>query len=111
MRGVHVSSIVNEGIKTILNLFYFFLREDFTRTKKHTKSIKSVKNIKYVKATKNVKSITSIKSVKGTKSVKRVKSVKSTKRQTSDFLPLLRLFCFCSLAYFLYAFCACETFS
>ena len=29
-----MSSIVNEGIRTILNLF-FFLREDLTRTKKH----------------------------------------------------------------------------
>ena len=30
-----MSSIINEGIRTILNLF--FLREDFTRTKKHKK--------------------------------------------------------------------------
>ena len=34
---VTVSSIVNEGITAILNLFIFFVREDFTRTKKHKK--------------------------------------------------------------------------
>ena len=28
-----LSSIVNEGIRAILNLFIFFLQEDFTRTK------------------------------------------------------------------------------
>ena len=29
----HVSSIINEGIRVILNLLIFFLQEDFTRTK------------------------------------------------------------------------------
>ena len=33
LRGVHVSSIVNKGNRAILNLFFFFLQEDFTRTK------------------------------------------------------------------------------
>ena len=38
LRGVHVSSIANEFIKAILELFiFFFLREDFTRIKKHKK--------------------------------------------------------------------------
>ena len=31
--GVNVSSIVNEGIRALLNLFIFYLQEDFTRTK------------------------------------------------------------------------------
>ena len=45
MRGVHVSSIVNEGIRAILNLFIIFLREDFTHTKS-TKRIQANKNKK-----------------------------------------------------------------
>ena len=47
-RGV-ISSIVDEGIKTILNLFTFFLQEDFTRTKS-TKTTKSIKSLKTKKA-------------------------------------------------------------
>ena len=44
------SSIVNESIRTILNLFYFiFLREDYTRTKKHKKH----KNYKALKRKKH----------------------------------------------------------
>ena len=31
--GVHVSSVVNEAIRTILSLFIFFLQKDFERTK------------------------------------------------------------------------------
>ena len=45
VKGVHVSSIVNEGIKAILNLFIFFLQEDFTHTKS-TKLIQANKNKK-----------------------------------------------------------------
>ena len=39
------SSIVNEGIRALLNLFILFLQENFTRTKsaKSTKSIKITK--------------------------------------------------------------------
>ena len=47
LRGV-VSSIVNEGIRTNLNLFIiiiFFLQKDFTRTKS-TKCIQANKNKK-----------------------------------------------------------------
>ena len=47
MRGVHVSSIVNEGIRALLNFFIylFFSQEDFTRTKS-TKRIQANKNKK-----------------------------------------------------------------
>ena len=43
VEGVHVNSIVNEGIRAILNLL--FLREDFTHTKS-TKRIQVNKNKK-----------------------------------------------------------------
>ena len=33
LRGVPISSIVNEGIRAFLNLFIIFLQEDFTRRK------------------------------------------------------------------------------
>ena len=48
-----LSSIVNEGIRAILNLFiyFFFLRDDFTRTK----STKSTKTYKKHKKPKNYK--------------------------------------------------------
>ena len=54
------SSIKNEGIRVILNLFIFFLQEDFARTKstkstKNTKSIKSSKSTKGRQANKNKK--------------------------------------------------------
>ena len=51
--GVHLSSIVNEGIRAILNFFTFFLQEDFTRTKstKRTKTIKNTKITKRIQAT------------------------------------------------------------
>ena len=42
-RRVHVSSIVNEVIRGNLKPLYFFLREDFTRTKSK----------KYIQANKN----------------------------------------------------------
>ena len=42
------SSIVNEGIRAILNLFIFFLQEDFT----HPKSTQSTKTWKVQKAQK-----------------------------------------------------------
>ena len=44
-KGVHISSIVHEGIRAILNLFLFFLQEDFTCTKS-TKRIQANKNKK-----------------------------------------------------------------
>ena len=44
-RGVHVSSIVIEVIKDILKPLYFFLRENFTRTKSK----------KYIQVNKNKK--------------------------------------------------------
>ena len=34
LRGVHVSSIVNEGIRAILNLFFFFCKRRFHKQKK-----------------------------------------------------------------------------
>ena len=40
------SSNINEDIKTGLNLLLFFLRKDFTRTKKHQKAPKSIKSTK-----------------------------------------------------------------
>ena len=44
--GSTLSSIVNEGIRALLNLFiYFFLQEDFTRTKS-TKGVQANKNKK-----------------------------------------------------------------
>ena len=47
VEGVHVSSIVNEGIRALLNFFIylFFSQEDFTRTKS-TKRIQANKNKK-----------------------------------------------------------------
>ena len=33
LRGVHVSSIVNEAVRAILNFFVFFLRQNFSHTK------------------------------------------------------------------------------
>ena len=46
VKGIHISSIVDEGIRAILNLFIiFFLQEDFTRTKS-TKHIQANKNKK-----------------------------------------------------------------
>ena len=42
---LYFSSMVNEGIKAILNLLLFFLQEDFTRTKS-TKHIQANKNKK-----------------------------------------------------------------
>ena len=43
VEGVHVSSIVNEGIRALLNFFIFFSKEDYTRTKS-TKRIQANKN-------------------------------------------------------------------
>ena len=40
-----MSSIVNEDIRAVLNIFIFFLQEDFTRTKS-TKRIQANKNKK-----------------------------------------------------------------
>ena len=40
----NISSNINEVIRAILNLFFFFL-QDFSHTKS-TKSVKSVKNVK-----------------------------------------------------------------
>ena len=45
VEGVHVSSILNEGIRTILNLFFFFY-EKISHVQKNTKSIKANKNKK-----------------------------------------------------------------
>ena len=52
-----MSSIVNEGIRAISDLFNFFLQEDFTRTKstKSTKTTKSIKSLKSTKSTKTTK--------------------------------------------------------
>ena len=66
------SSIVYEGIRTILNLFCFFFTKRFHTHKKHTRSIKSVQSIKSLKSTKNAKS------TKSTKSIRNLKSVKTT---------------------------------
>ena len=71
------SSIVNEGIRAILNLFiYFFLQEDFTRTK-------STKSTKRKQATFFLLDV-----FIRIKTIKSIKTTKSTKRQTIDFLPL-----------------------
>ena len=50
---VYLSSNINEVFGVILNLFSFFLQEDFTHTKstKSTKSVKSVKSVKIIKST------------------------------------------------------------
>ena len=46
------SSNINEVIKTVLN-FLFFLRKEFTRTKKHQKAQKAPKSTKKHKKHKN----------------------------------------------------------
>ena len=101
--GVHVSAIVNEGIRALLNLFIItiiiiiiILQEDFTRTKsikstktsENVKSIKSTRNLKTTKSTKIVKSIKGTKSLKTTKSIQSTKSLKSIKRKQATFLLL-----------------------
>ena len=51
------SSNINEDIKTGLNLLLFFLRKDFTRTKKHQKAPRAQKTPKSTKTqpSKNTK--------------------------------------------------------
>ena len=49
-----ISSNINVLIKTVLNLLiFFFLRKDFTRTKKHQKASKSTKSTTHTKKHKN----------------------------------------------------------
>ena len=76
---LHIS-IVNEGIGAILNLFIFFLREDFTRTK----SVKSTKSIKRTKSTKTIKRKKSKKHKKRKKRKKRRKHKTPNQRISSS---------------------------
>ena len=85
-----MSSIVDGGIKTILNLFYLFIyfsQEDFRRTKS-TKNVKSIKSTKSLKTTKSTKRKQATFTQTFLMRIKSIKSTKSTKRQTSDFLLL-----------------------
>ena len=43
---IHESSNINEVIRAVLNIFFFFLRKDFTGTKKTQKSTKMHKSTK-----------------------------------------------------------------
>ena len=76
---IHESSNINEVIRAVLNIFFFFLRKDFTGTKKTQKSTKMHKSTKKTQ-----------KSTKTTKSTKTQPS-KSTKTQISEQKLKMRL--------------------
>ena len=102
------SSIVNEGIRALLNLFTFFLQEDFTCTKS-TKSIKSTKSTERKQATFLLLDVFIY--------IKSIKSTKNTKRQTSGFPPLRSFYMHKNVVFFVfvhlhafYIFSACEIF-
>ena len=77
------SSIVKWGYQGYFKLLCFFLREDFTRTKKQKKH---KKHKKHKTQTSDFPPLRCF--FMRMKSIKSIKSTKSTKRQTSDFLPL-----------------------
>ena len=98
-----LSSIVNEGIGAILNLFtFFFFLQDFTCTN----STKSIKSTKRKEATFLFLDV-----------FFHIKNIKSTKRQTSDFLFLRCFYVHKNTVFFVFvhlyafcSFCACEIF-
>ena len=101
------SSNVNEGIRTILNHFYFFFTRRFHLYKKHKKhenykaqKAQKVQKLQSAKTTKSAK-----KCKKHKKAQKRHKKHKHTNKQIINFFPLrcflstlkCYLFCFCLL--------------
>ena len=94
LRGVHVSSIVDKGIRSLLNLFIiiFFLQKDFTQTKR-IKSIKSTKSTKCKQATLFLLDVFIRKKMLSfsVSHTKNTKSIKITKTQISEEATFLTL--------------------
>ena len=103
LRGLHISSVVNEAIRAILDLFIiFFLQEDFT----HTKSTKRMQ------ATFLLLDV-----FYAHKKHKKHKKQKKHKTYTNDFLPLRCFYVHKNAVFFVFirlyafsAFCVCEIF-